>query len=262
MLNPHVMSVSFVWVVRGGGVLRAGGKSFRLSPNDVVRLPWRHKVEYQADRQNPFYIGTLHIVPNHVVGPKVIPRVAHLAGDPLLKDPNRSGDPFEFLPSMASISHGPARRIADLSRFAVERFTDAPYHEGSFRALAQVILAENALWDENADNPQLPQALEAMMSFGRSNLSSSLSVGTLAKAGDVSPTSAQRLFNSYTGASVGSWIRQVRLQEAAHLLRNSGFRVNEIARMVGYKDPLYFSRVFADEFGVPPSTFAHGELRP
>jgi len=163
---------------------------------------------------------------------------------------------------MASISHGPARRIADLGRFAVERFTDAPYHEGCFRALARVILAENAIWDECADNPQLPAPLEAMMSHARSNLSSALSVGLLANVGDVSPTSAQRLFNSYTGSSVGSWIRQIRLQEAAHLLRNSGFRVNEISRMVAFQDPLYFSRVFAEEFGVPPSAFAHGELRP
>lgn len=262
LLNPHVMSVSFVWVVRGGGVLKAGGKSFKLAPNDVVRLPWHHKVEYQADRQNPFYIGTLHIVPNHSLESEVVPRVAHLAGDPLLGDSNRSGNPYEFLPSKASFSHGPARRIADLSRFAVERFTDSAYHEGCFRALATLILAENALWDEGADNPQLPAALEAMMSYARSRLSSTLSVGVLAKVGDVSPTSAQRLFNSYTGASVGAWIRQVRLQEAAHLLRNSGFRVNEIARMVGYQDPLYFSRVFAEEFGVPPSIFAHGELRP
>ena len=32
--------------------------------------------------------------------------------------------------------------------------------------------------------------------------------------------------------------------------------------MVGFNDPLYFSRAFRAEHGVPPSQYGHGELRP
>jgi len=262
LLNPHVMSVSFIWIVRGGGVIRAGNKSFRVGPNQTVRLPWHHEVEYQADAQNPFRIGTLHIVPQHLEGVPVVPRVAHLADDPLLHDTSRTGDPKEFAPSMASFSSGPARRIADLGRFAVERFTDAPFNENSYRALAKAILAENSQWGEGQPNPALPVALEEMMAYARANIGSNLSVAEMAQAGDCSPTTAQRLFNQHTGSSLRSWVRQLRLQEAAHLLKSSGLRVNEIGEMVGFKDPLYFSRVFREEHGIPPSQFAHGELRP
>lgn len=262
LLNPHVMSVSFIWIVRGGGIIRAGNKSFRVGPNQTVRLPWHHQVEYQADAQNPFRIGTLHIVPQHLEGVPVVPRVAHLANDPLLHDPSRTGDPKEFAPSVASFSSGPARRIADLGRFAVERFTDAPFNENSYRSLAKVVLAENSAWGEWQPNLSLPVALEEMMAYARANIGANLSVAEMAQAGDCSATTAQRLFNQHTGSSLRSWVRQLRLQEAAHLLKSSGLRVNEIGEMVGFKDPLYFSRVFRDEHGIPPSQFAHGELRP
>ncbi len=39
-------------------------------------------------------------------------------------------------------------------------------------------------------------------------------------------------------------------------------RVNEVARRVGYSDPLYFSRVFSASYSVPPSRYASGQLRP
>jgi AraC-like DNA-binding protein len=124
-----------------------------------------------------------------------------------------------------------------------------------------MVLAENALWGTEAKT-QIPVALESMMSYIRSNIGSSLTVAEVAGAGDLSPTSAQRLFNSHTGVSLRTWIRQLRLQEAAHLLRNSGLRVNEIGKMLGFSDPLYFSRVFREEHGISPSQYAQSELRP
>ncbi|MFM6977180.1 MAG: AraC family transcriptional regulator [Micrococcales bacterium] len=260
--NPHVMSVCFIWVVRGGGQIKVAGQTYRLATNQVFRLPWSHEVEYQADTKNPFRIGTLHIVPRHSESLPVIPRVAHLAGDSLLDDPARQGDPKEFKPSLADFKSGPARRIADLGRFAVERFTEAAFHEESARALARMVLAENAEWDKWESIPTLPVALEDMISYSRANISAQLSVSELAKAGDCSSTTAQRLFNQYFGVSLGNWVRQLKLQEAAHLLRTSGLRVNEVAELVGFKDALYFSRVFSEEYGVAPSLFAQGELRP
>lgn len=262
LLNSHVMSVSFVWVVRGGGVISAGNRSFRVGPHHIVRLPWHHQVQYRADAQNPFRVGTLHIVPRHAIGVPIEPRVAWLDGDPLLNDPARSGDPKAFAPSMATFASGPARRIADLGTFAVERFTDAPFSEETSRALARLVLLENQLWEDRQANPALPAALEAMMAYARANIGTTLSVSEVAAAGDCSPTTAQRLFNQHTGASLRVWIRQIRLREAAHLLRSSGLRVSEIAEMVGFSDPLYFSRAFRAEHGVPPSQYALGELRP
>jgi transcriptional regulator GlxA family with amidase domain len=125
-----------------------------------------------------------------------------------------------------------------------------------------VVLEENRLWGDWQAEQVLPVALDEMMRYARANIASPLSVAEVSRAGDCSPATAQRFFNQYTGVSLRMWVRQLRLQEAAHLLRTSGLRVNEIGQMVGFSDPLYFSRVFREEYGTAPSRFAQGELRP
>jgi AraC-like DNA-binding protein len=94
------------------------------------------------------------------------------------------------------------------------------------------------------------------------NIDRQLPLAEVARAGGCSPTTAERMFARYTGLSVLAWSRRQRMQEAALLLRTSGLRVNEVARRVGYADPLYFSRVFTAVHDVPPSRYARGQLRP
>ncbi|MBQ6915266.1 MAG: helix-turn-helix transcriptional regulator, partial [Kiritimatiellae bacterium] len=50
-----------------------------------------------------------------------------------------------------------------------------------------------------------------------------------------------------------------RLQVAAQYLSHSeqgGPNVTEIAHMCGYREPLYFSRIFKKKYGVAPSAYA------
>ncbi|MDX1477500.1 MAG: two-component regulator propeller domain-containing protein [Saprospiraceae bacterium] len=62
-----------------------------------------------------------------------------------------------------------------------------------------------------------------------------------------------RKLKALTGKSTSHFIRLIRLQQARQLLRQSQHNVSEVAYAVGFKDPAYFSRLFSEEFGVPPS---------
>ncbi len=263
IVNPHVMSVSFIWVLSGGGEILAGGRRFPVETQHVVRLPWHHHVEYRADQRGPFHVGTLHVVPRHSRDTLVIPRVAHLPGDPLLYDPARSGDPAGFLPGISSTRNSAARRIVEFGTIAIERLGEGSFDEEYFRALGRLILIENASWaDGQARQSTVPGALELMMTFIRHHIAEPLTVARVAESARCSETTAQRLFARHAGESMQSWIRQVRLREAAALLRTTGLRVSEVAQLVGYSDPLYFSRAFRRAYGVAPSQFAQTELRP
>src|SRR3546814_18125375 len=83
------MSVSFVWVVSGGGEIHAGGRTFTVGAQHVLRLPWHHRVAYRANSRGPFHIGPLHVVQSPDRDVPTAPRVASLPGDVLLKDPFR-----------------------------------------------------------------------------------------------------------------------------------------------------------------------------
>lgn len=263
IVNPHVMSVSFIWVLSGGGEIVAGGKRFRVDSQHVVRLPWHHAVEYRADQRAPFHVGTLHVVPRHARVAQVVPRVAHLRGDPLLLDPARSGDAAAFLPGISSTRNSAARRIVEFGTIAIERLGEDAFDEEYFRALGRLVLIENASWAAgHAHQSTLPGSLELMMTFVRHHIAEPLTVSRVAESARCSETTAQRLFARHVGESMQSWIRQVRLREAAAMLRTTGLRVSEVAQLVGYSDPLYFSRAFRRAYGVAPSRFAQTELRP
>lgn len=62
---------------------------------------------------------------------------------------------------------------------------------------------------------------------------------------------------SLTGKSPIEFIRTIRLQRAAQLLKKSQLSVAEIAYQVGFNNPKYFSKYFKDEFNVLPSAYAH-----
>lgn len=42
---------------------------------------------------------------------------------------------------------------------------------------------------------------------------------------------------------------------AQSLLENTEYNIGEIAEIVGYDNPLYFSRVFKKEYGVSPAQY-------
>jgi len=60
------------------------------------------------------------------------------------------------------------------------------------------------------------------------------------------------LFRRRYGTSLGAYIREARLQEAARLLRRTPRRVSEVASEVGFDSAFAFSRAFSRRFGRSP----------
>jgi len=262
--HDRVDGVTFLWAVQGSGEVRSSGRTFRLDSTSVLRLPWRHDVEYRADPRTPFSIGTLHLLPWHSSSVPVEPRVAHIAGDPLLGVPHRRGKDAPTLPVLRPATAPAARELVALATYCVDRFLAAPTPpEPVLRALGVLVAEAGARWDDDAASGSVvPAALEMMIEHIRTNLARALPVAEIAASAGCSVATAQRLFSRYTGLSVLAWLRRRRLDEAALLLRTTSLRVNEVARLVGYPDPLYFSRVFAAAHGVPPSRYAVDLLLP
>jgi signal transduction histidine kinase/DNA-binding response OmpR family regulator len=75
----------------------------------------------------------------------------------------------------------------------------------------------------------------------------------LARSLQMSRAQLYRKVNALTGTSVALYIRQIRLQNARKLLSTTTLSISEIAYQVGFKDPNYFSKVFSETYGHPPS---------
>jgi AraC-like DNA-binding protein len=62
-----------------------------------------------------------------------------------------------------------------------------------------------------------------------------------------------RAFKRRTGCTPVQYLTRLRIEHALKLLRHSSLSVSRVARLVGYRDPLYFSRIFKRLTGGPPS---------
>lgn len=64
-----------------------------------------------------------------------------------------------------------------------------------------------------------------------------------------------RNFKKYTGITPMQYIVSIRISNAQGLLETTNYSINEIARIVGYDNPLYFSRLFHKIKGCSPSQY-------
>ena len=64
-----------------------------------------------------------------------------------------------------------------------------------------------------------------------------------------------RCFREYTGCPPRQYLIRLRMHRARELLAYSSYNISEIARLVGYDNPLYFSRIFSRQVGCSPSEY-------
>jgi transcriptional regulator GlxA family with amidase domain len=55
--------------------------------------------------------------------------------------------------------------------------------------------------------------------------------------------------------SLGRYMRESRLSEAAQLLQSSGLNVSDIGERCGFESLYAFSRAFRKAYGIPPRTY-------
>lgn len=64
-----------------------------------------------------------------------------------------------------------------------------------------------------------------------------------------------RTFSAATGLTIPQYLRQLRMERAAELLRSGKFNVTEAAMAVGYSSLSHFSQVFHETFGCCPGLY-------
>ncbi len=112
-------------------------------------------------------------------------------------------------------------------------------------------------WRETRKTPDKPrEALSARalaLSFERLAAEDGVdALSALAALVGLSPNHYCRAFNAATGLPPHRWRIMRRIERARELLRATSLPIAEIAAMVGYDDPAYFARLFAQVSGCSP----------
>lgn len=87
------------------------------------------------------------------------------------------------------------------------------------------------------------------------NYSNKINIEEYAQSRGMSISWFIRSFKKYTGTTPMQYIVSTRIANAQLLLETTQYSVSEISRIVGYDNPLYFSRLFHKTKGFSPSEY-------
>ena len=99
-------------------------------------------------------------------------------------------------------------------------------------------------------------AIESVEAQIRVNYAQPLSVRELACAMGYAPAYFSRQYKKHRGVSPQKYLTSVRMNRACELLRaHPELKLRQVSEMVGYANPLYFSRIFKATMGCSPSEY-------
>jgi AraC-like DNA-binding protein len=176
--------------------------------------------------------------------------------NPVLQAITAGAASFLYFESMNTETQQTLRNIAainmneDLSHFLVQiKVQELLYHlfhklskreNTSQKTLSNVdaeklLKARNIILEDLSDPPLLP---------------------VLATTVGMSETKLKQLFKQTFGNTIYNYYLKVRMEEAAFLLKQSGYSVSEVGYQLGFSNLSHFSRLFQRYYGITPKKYS------
>lgn len=148
-----------------------------------------------------------------------------------------------------------------------------PFSVSILKASVERLIANRALLRKKYGSPDFehekwPKGCKdsldwKFMSAVRENIEKNMSdpdftVDTLCALHNMSRSSFYNKLKSLTGSSPADYVRTIRLQVAARLLKEGDASITEVAEQTGFCDAKYFREVFRKHYGVSPSEYRKG----
>ncbi len=180
---------------------------------------------------------------------------------------NTSHIPVILLTARASFMH----QIEGFETGADDYITK-PFNESLLRARIKNILKNRTLLHEKfhsrdatdivefIKNKKDQEFLENLGLFIEKNIDSdNLAANLVAQELGMSHSVLYKKLKTITGLSLVEYMRDYRLKKAKQLLITKQFSINEVCYQVGYSDRKYFSKLFKERFGNPPTFYLNGK---
>lgn len=105
------------------------------------------------------------------------------------------------------------------------------------------------------DNIYARKEIEDAIHYFNENYRQNINIEAYAASRHMSTSCFIRNFKRYCNMTPLNYILSIRIANAKSLLENTSYNISEIASIVGYDNPLYFSRLFHKHEGFSPSEY-------
>ncbi|NBJ92698.1 helix-turn-helix domain-containing protein [Parablautia muri] len=107
----------------------------------------------------------------------------------------------------------------------------------------------------SAEKYRNQKEMEATVHYFNEFFTQAISIEEYAAGHHMSISWFIRSFKRYMGMTPMQYITSIRINKAKELLKNTNCSIQEISGLVGYENPLYFSRIFRKQTGLSPSQY-------
>ena len=181
---------------------------------------------------------------------------------------------MSHIPVVLLTALGDEKHMLEGLEIGADAYITKPFSVGILKATIKNILTNrtllrqvyNSIQDEEQDFPvnctntldwkfiaSVKECIEKNMGDPNFN------VEMLSSRHHMSRTSFFNKLKALTGYAPADYIRMIRLQHAAQLLKQDEYTIAEISDMVGFSDAKYFREVFKKYYGVSPSKYAESD---
>ena len=105
-------------------------------------------------------------------------------------------------------------------------------------------------------SPNDQKFMDTILSFINKHLDNGdLMVEDIAKEANMSRSVFFKKLKTLTGLSPGRFLKDIRIKNAAELIKRNEYNMAQIAYMVGFNDSHYFSKCFKQQYGITPTEY-------
>lgn len=226
-----------ILVEAGRGTVTVCGQRFAIAQGQVALLPPHCAHAYEANPEDPWKIYWFHFTG---AGAEALLAWTGLS----------ESNPVQQCPA----AEGMRRHFRTILATAERGYSDHTLLELS-RSLINVL---SLLHVRNLGSPQPDRhaaRIEQIMDYMRETLDDPRSLAFYASRCGLCVSRFSEAFREHCGVSPMVYLTELRIQRASLMLESTDLQVGEIARRLGFEDPLYFSRLFRQQTGLAPTAF-------